>query len=109
MVFFSPTVGTISLVESSNKPFTAESTLITLTKLNRFMETTPLEKLGVKKDLILGTVPSILMDIATSGVESIDRLASLTYSVAYGGAALPLEVGDLLAEHGVNLSVGYGT
>lgn len=36
------------------------------------------------------------------------QLANETTSVVFGGAAMDLAVGDLLADHGVNLATGYG-
>ena len=79
-----------------------------LKKFKNFLDETPLERLEVRKEVILVTVPSILMDIAGQGEDSMKRLASQTKCIVFGGAPLPVETGDLLANHGVNLAGGYG-
>jgi hypothetical protein len=80
-----------------------------LKKYNKFLEAETLEKFGIKKEVFLATVPSILVDIATSGKQEMAQLASVTKGVIFGGAGLSDEVGDLLANNGVNLAVSYGT
>jgi long-subunit acyl-CoA synthetase (AMP-forming) len=54
------------------------------------------------------TIPSLLVDIATSGPEAIEELAKGTKGVLFGGAAMPDKLGDFLTENGVNIFVGYG-
>lgn len=58
---------------------------------------------------MLLTGPSVLADIVTSGAEAIKALASGTRAVMFAGAALPVEIGDQLANGGVDLLSGYGS
>jgi hypothetical protein len=108
ILLIGPTCGSASLISSSIKPWTGESLLRDLKKLNLFLETQDLEKFGISKEPLVLTIPSLLVDIATSGPETIDELAKGSKGVLFGGAGLPDKVGDFLAENGVNILVGYG-
>jgi hypothetical protein len=61
------------------------------------------------RQLALTTVPSILNEIAAEGPEAMRELARLTRAVVFAGAPLSLEVGDLLAAHGANIIVCFGS
>lgn len=54
------------------------------------------------------TVPSILVDIASSGQEAIQRLAKYVQMSMSGGAPLPPNIGDQLSAAGANIVVEYG-
>jgi hypothetical protein len=108
VVLFGPSCGSVPLLATTNKPITAELTQNVLKKYNEFLEAAPLKKFGIKKEVILLTIPSILVDIANSGNQEMEHLASTTKGVIYAGAGLSEDIGDLLADNGVNLTAGYG-
>jgi len=105
---FGVTSGSAGLITHSKKPYTGESTLAESKKFKSYLQNLPLEEFGVYKDFILVTVPSILVDIATSGPSPMNDLAANTAAVMYGGAGLSEKVGDLLTGNGVNIIPGYG-
>ena len=100
--------GMAALLHETTKPFNGEMTLAVLQKMREFLDDTPLERLGVIKDLVLSTVPSILVDITNSGTVAVRHLARLTKGVIFAGAGLSREVGDMMADNGVSLSSAYG-
>lgn len=100
--------GAASLLADSTKPHTANSTMKEIKKLNQFLKENPLDKFGIVEGFMTVTVPSLLIDIAAKGPEEMQELAKLSRAVLFAGAPLPLDTGDLLAEHGVNLHSGFG-
>ena len=102
------TAGGASLLHVTTKPFTGELTLAVLEKFKAFLDGANLEQYGMKNELLLVSVPSILVDIANAGEQAVRRLGQITRGVTFGGAGLSEELGDMLTENGVNLSTGYG-
>jgi uncharacterized membrane protein (DUF441 family) len=84
-------------------------TLAILEQLKAYLEKVPLEQYGIKRGVLLVTVPSILGDVANGGIPAIRRIAESTKGVAFGGALVSEELGDLLTENGVNLASAYGS
>jgi len=76
--------------------------------LKDHMDTIPLEKFNIKEGILTLTLPSILVEIAANGVEAMNELKTLSRDVMFGGAPLPVDVGDKLANNGINLHSGYG-
>ena len=83
--------------------------LIYTVKLHRYLQASSLERFGLPKEVVLASIPSIGMDIAMSGLEAIDTLAKHSKAIMLGGAGTPLKIGNLLAERGVNIMIGYGS
>jgi long-subunit acyl-CoA synthetase (AMP-forming) len=77
-------------------------------RFKEHVQNLPLERFGIPKEAILVTVPSILVDIAQSSQEVMHELADATDSVMFGGAALPIKIGDILSDNGVKIYSAYG-
>src|ERR1700749_1918658 len=106
MVSFGIACGSAAFITHSNKPFTGESVLHDGKKFRAYLQSQPLEKFGMHKEFMLATVPSILVDVAAAGPETMNDFAKMAAFVIYGGGALALDIGDTLAEHGVNIIAG---
>ena len=104
--FWGLTGGSPPLLVNTSKPFTGQSVLDNMQKLRQHVITSPLG--DVPRELVLTTVPSVLNDIAAAGPEAMRELAQLTRAVVFAGASLAVEIGDMLAAHGVNIVVCYG-
>lgn len=109
-MLLAPSVGCVSLITESTRPYTSQVLLKGIRQLDEYIhrDTLQLEKFGISRDLTVLTVPSILVDLAGEGSAAMEELARLSKAVMYGGAPLPLKVGDELAEHGVNLYSAFG-
>lgn len=101
-------VGSVPLFVSSNKPYTPESVLASVTKFKNYLYSLPFEKQGILKDMMLVTIPSILEGIIAMGPEAIQTLARDTGSIMYAGAPLPVVSGNKLAEKGAVLHNLFG-
>ena len=103
------TGGSPSLLVQSAKPFTGESVLYYTKKYYDYIQTQSLENFSIPKDVLLLSIPSVLVEIFNAGDDALKELAKYTRAVMTGGAALPLEVGDRATELGVNIANGYGS
>lgn len=101
--------GSPTFLVHSTKPFTGESVLVYTKRFYQHLQTQPLDQFDLPNEVVLASVPSIMVDIATAGNGVIKDLVENTRAVVVGGAGLPLKVGDLLTEQGVNIVMGYGT
>jgi hypothetical protein len=101
--------GSPNFLVHSAKPFTGESVLRDTVKLHQYLQTTSIERFGLPKEVALASIPSIAMEIAGAGLEAIDTLAKHSKALMLGGAGTPLDIGNLMAERGVNVMIGYGS
>lgn len=105
---WTPCGGSPSFIVRSIKPFTGESVLAYTKKLHNYLQTQPLEEIGLSKEVVLATIPSVLVEVYSAGDETIAEFARYTKGVLVGGARLPRNVGDALCERGVNITNAYG-
>lgn len=109
-LFFGQSCGCIPLLDASKNLPRGETTLTTLKRFNEYLGENIIRssRFGIVPGVVLLTVPAILSDIASLGLEAIKALADGTRAVTYGGAPLPLEIGDTLTENGIDLISDLG-
>jgi hypothetical protein len=109
MISFGIGSGLMPLLTHSNKPFTSQSVLVDGKKFRDHLQNCHPENLWIHREFMLATVPSILVDLAMTGPEAMRELGKTAGYVMYAGGGLSVEVGDMLAEHGINIFAGYGS
>jgi hypothetical protein len=105
---FGVACNSMALITHSSKPFTGQSVLADARKFKSYLGNQPLERFGIHKEFSLATVPSVLVDMAAMGAEAMEEIGSMTAVISFAGGGLSDSIGDMLAEHGVNLVAGFG-
>jgi hypothetical protein len=98
-----PSIGVQALFVHSKRPVIGEMFVENLATWHTY----PQQKGHTQKPLGI-TVPSLLVDIATSGTAMMAKLRQHVEAVYFGGAPLSEEIGEKLVQNEVNVASIYG-